>query len=118
MLGKRQRYLLPANASPAKRLKANFDDLLASGLVSGARYCTLVNDAADAGLQDCYSASARATTPHLHLLLKEMLRDSRWPKPKAFRVPLLARDQADTTGELSFLLPHELLHVLVSLAPE
>eukprot|EP00971_Amphidinium_carterae_P341481 6480285-Amphidinium_carterae.1 len=117
MLGKRHRFLLPEGASFAKRLKANLDDLLASGQISGTRYCTLVNDAADAGLTECYSASAKSAHPTLEKHLKEMLRGSNWPKLRTFKVRMQARDAQVAEGHLAFLLPHELLDVLVALAP-
>eukprot|EP00971_Amphidinium_carterae_P080052 1584296-Amphidinium_carterae.1 len=95
---------------------SNLDNLLASRLVRGARYCTLINDATAAGVVECYSAAASGPHPTLEKLLKEVLHDSPWPKLRSFRVPLLARDHTVMHGDLSFLLPHELLDTLVSLS--
>eukprot|EP00971_Amphidinium_carterae_P073139 1446386-Amphidinium_carterae.1 len=69
------------------------DDLLASGQISGSRYCTLVNDAYHAGLLECYSAAAQGEYPTLQKILKGLVKGTQWPKPRNFNVPLLARDQ-------------------------
>ena len=114
MLGKRQRTILP-DASAGKRLRANIDDLLTSGLISAARHVSLLQDAYQAGVQDCYSAvGQRLRVPKPQALMMEMLKDKSWPALREMPLPLKNKEGQTVPGKLAFLLPHELLYALVS----
>ena len=53
MLGKRVRWI-PAEGDGAKRLRANLDDLWASGQTSTGRHTSLIRDGFDAGVESCW----------------------------------------------------------------
>eukprot|EP00971_Amphidinium_carterae_P338971 6476545-Amphidinium_carterae.1 len=95
MLGKRV-VQLPADpdAAKGKRLRANIIDLAATGSVTARRVASILNDAFDAGVRECYSAASKrgCTKP---VLFNEFLKDSDWPKLALLPVPLLGKAGAE-----------------------
>ena len=100
MLGKRQRTILP-DASPGKRLRANIDDLLTSGLISAARHVSLLQDAYQAGVQDCYSTvGQRVRVPKPQALMMEMLKDKSWPALREMPLAIEEQRRADSPRQI------------------
>ena len=119
MLGKRQRTILPDEAPPGKKLRANLNDLFASGLISAARHMSLLKDAFEAGVDACYSEVAnKQRHPKPHSLLLEILKANKWPMVREMDVPLQHKSGQAVPGKLAFLLPHELLFALVANSAE
>eukprot|EP00971_Amphidinium_carterae_P186634 3704765-Amphidinium_carterae.1 len=93
MLGKRVRQL-PAdpNASGGKRLRANLQDLAATGQLSVPRLATIMNDAFAAEVRECYSPACQKGCTKPEVLFNEFLQDSAWPRLQTFPIPLLNRE--------------------------
>ena len=110
-----------ASAVPsAKRLRRNLVDLYASKELSATRAQELIDDAADAGVEDCQSLRrrSRATTTSnkkncARDLLARLLRGCRWPRTYEAQIRTWnpRRSQEVVTIVHMFLL-HEVAHVL------
>ena len=102
-----------------KRLRANVADLFLNNEVSGARAQTLFVDASMAGVQNCSSlASSGSHGRHPGNISRDMLaklaKGSQWPKPYWVDIPVWdPKGQRETHARLAFLLPHEIVQVLV-----
>ena len=117
MLGKRVRWLPSQSESGAKRLKANLQDLWASGSTCTMRHASLLKDAYSAGVEECYSRVVeRQKCPNTDALRSEALKGSNWPKPFVCNVPMKNKEGELHLAPLAFLLPHELIFALLQQA--
>ena len=86
MQSKHERAYNPAETSAAKRLRLNVSDLFASNTVTGKRTQELLNDAANAGVDDCRPWRKGITPNTARDLRRKMLKNNKWPKFYEFEV--------------------------------
>ena len=117
MLSKRKlpydRLALP----PDKRLRANFENLISSNVVSGQRGAQLINDAISGsatGLGDLHTPETRSGMKNAARKFRRRMLQKGWPPLYHCKVrgwdPKSEREQL---MDLAMLLPHEILHKLV-----
>ena len=105
---------------PAKRLRRNLVDLYASNEMSATRAQELVDDAADAGVEDCQTLRRRnrATTTNKKKncardLGARLLRGCRWTRTHEAQIRTWnPRRSQEVVTIVHVLLPHEVAHVL------
>jgi len=99
---------------PAKRLKANLDDLFLSNIISGERTGTFYSDGSAAGLQPFHKmAKISKDKKNAHRnILRALTRYSKWPCFYAAPVRVWCPKKEEIiTVKLPMLLPHELVRV-------
>ena len=117
MLSKRKlpydRLALP----PDKRLRANFENLISSNVVSGQRGAQLINDAISGsatGLGDLHTPETRSGMKNAARKFRRRMLQKGWPP--LYHCQVRGWDPKSETEELmdlAMLLPHEILHKLV-----
>ena len=105
MYGKRSRQV-EKDSSPGKGLKNNIVDLYAKGNISAQRRASLLADAGDSRVLSCQMPFS---TSRARDLQRGLLKQSGWPPLYTCKVPLLGKDGEAASGDVCFLLPHEVL---------
>eukprot|EP00974_Lingulodinium_polyedra_P015191 1470542-Lingulodinium_polyedra.AAC.1 len=105
---------------PDKRLKQGLVDLFASNVISGPKAQELLADSAASGAQACKdlapSASSAAHGHSARDLKRKILRHNLWPSLYKADIPVWDQKQNRlAVSSMSFLLPHEVVHVLAHL---
>ena len=112
MLSKRKRPYDASELPPASRLRENIRDIFASNTLPAARVQSLLNDASDAGVDDC---RAFRGIPHnaARNLRRSFLKRCLWPDLYHATVRVLDRTTGgEKESSVAFLLPHEIAHKL------
>ena len=108
-------------APAGKRLRDGLCDLFASNVISGPRALELLDDAQESGVRECrgMASSSSASTKHRHAardLRRRILKHSLWPSVYTAEVPTWDQKQDKLVAtEMSFLLPHEVVHLMAAL---
>lgn len=120
MFSKNARPYDASALSPRKRLRRNIVDLMASNTISGARAQELLNDAWAAGDAESRRLVAKEDRRHAaRNLRRHLLRHTQWPSlyTATIRVWDPAR-HAEAEEDVSILLPHEVLAMMVRIGSE
>ena len=112
MLSKKKRPYDESVLPPACRLRENIRDIFASNTLPAARVQSLLNDASDAGVDDCRELRGIPTNAHRNLR-RSFLKRCLWPD--LYHATVRVHDRR-TGGEkessISLLLPHEIVQKL------
>ena len=94
----------------AKRLRANFQDLYASNLLTAKRTQELLNDGAAAGATDCNTFVKQLSSNTARNMRRKFLKNNPWPDDYVFDVPCLNRKTNKiVTSKMSMILMSEVL---------
>ena len=123
MFHKREKEYRSADVPPEKRLKANIGDLFLANQISGQRAQELFEDANAAGLTQAkelckglgsdYAVKLGRNPNAARDLSRRLLKRCLWPPVYFASIPVLdLKKQTETTIDLPFLLPHELIRCM------
>ena len=112
MLSKGKRPYDESELPAACRLRENIRDIFASNTLPAARVQSLLNDASDAGVDDCreFRGIPRNVARNLR---RSFLKRCLWPDLYHATVRVLDRTTGgEKESSIAFLLPHEIVHKL------
>ncbi len=113
MLHKDKRSYDPRSLPPGKRLRANLQDAYSSNPLSGRRTQELINDAADAGVQELHSLRKPVGPNAARNLKTAFLKRCQWPEIYWAQTRVWnAKAAREEIQWLGFMLPHEYVATL------